>query len=77
MILVKEANCDIGDFLKDFRPILLLLDEIIYVSDTIISSVTIKHKQNSLKKNQMEIKGTKRKRNWGTGRRNTHTWWNK
>ena len=45
---VKVANYAIKYLLQDFKPNLLLLNEI-YTIATVISPVTIAHKQNSFK----------------------------
>ena len=47
LIQIKVANYAIEDNLQDFKPKFTILNKIIYVTVTLISPVTITHKQKS------------------------------
>ena len=51
LMLIKLANSAIED-LQDFKPNLMLLNEIIYVTATVINPVIITHEQNSFKQSK-------------------------
>ena len=56
---MKVVNYVTEDILQDFKPNLTLLNEIIYANVTVISTVTIKHKQNSFKQPKWKLRRQK------------------
>ena len=56
LMQIKVANYAREDLQQDFKPKLILLNEIRYMTTTVISPVTITHKQNSFKQTKGKLR---------------------